>query len=349
MKILALDLGKNKTVACLYGSDTSEHRFVRVATSPSSLHDLIVDLEPARVVFEIGSSAGWLCDLLEALEISFQVANTAHPTWRWTNTKKKTDRTDALRLAQLSALNQLPQVHVPSQEIRQWRSLIRYRCHLVSRRTQVKNRIRASLDREGESHPAGHRGWNVTAIQTLEGMAKPISAVADDELWRGELWLELQALATISASLRQVETRLDRLAAKQTSYQRLQTIPGVGPRLAEIVVAVLDRPDRFSSGKEVGSYVGLTPRQYQSGDSDRQGRISGHGNHLLRTMLVEVSWAALRCNPALRGVYERARRGSPKRKKIAIVAAARRLLVWCWAMLRDETTWRGSLRATPDA
>ena len=248
-------------------------------------------------------------------------------------------------LAQLSALNQLPQVHVPQHSVRQWRGLIRYRSHLVARRTQIKNRIRALLDRQGEQHVKGRRGWTAAAIQVLRSMAKPLQEVGPDDLWRGELWLELQSLAASVDLVKQVEAKLDTLAADQTSCRRLQTIPGVGPRLAEIVVAVLDKPDRFTSAKEVGSYVGLTPRQYQSGDSDRQGRISGHGNNLLRTMLVEVSWIALRYNPTLKEVYERARRGSPSRKKIAIVAAARRLLVWCWALLRDGTIWREPVMA----
>ena len=69
----------------------------------------------------------------------------------------------------------------------------------------------------------------------------------------------------------------------------LRTIPGVGPRLSEALVVALDDPHRFSSGKQVGRYFGLVPRQYQSGASDRQGRITGEGNQLLRRLLVEVA------------------------------------------------------------
>lgn len=143
------------------------------------------------------------------------------------------------------------------------------------------------------------------------------------------------------------ETKLNAIEGQHQRCQLLRTIPGVGSRLAEIVVAVLGDPRRFSNGKEVGSYAGLTPRQYQSGDSDRQGRISRQGNRLLRAMLVEVNWVSLRYNEWARSVYERARRGSPNRKKIAIVAVARRLLIRCWAMLRDSSTWRISTTATP--
>ncbi len=73
---------------------------------------------------------------------------------------------------------------------------------------------------------------------------------------------------------------------------------------------------------------------------DRQGRISGQGNKLLRSLLVEVCWLGLRHNKWMRDTYERIRRGSPSRKKIAITAVARKLLVRCWAMMRDGTEWR---------
>ena len=71
----------------------------------------------------------------------------------------------------------------------------------------------------------------------------------------------------------------------------------MGSRLAEVLVAFLDDPHRFKSSKQVGSYVGLTPRQYQSGLSNHQGRISVQGNKLLRTLPVEISWISLRCHP----------------------------------------------------
>lgn len=140
--------------------------------------------------------------------------------------------------------------------------------------------------------------------------------------------------------LADVTAKLDVQAKSDEQIQRLQTIPGVGPRLAETVVAFLDEPGRFATGKQVGCYAGLTPKQYQSGSTDRQGRISGQGNKLLRALLVEVSWLGLRHNSWMRETYNRLLRGSPSRKKIAITAVARKLLVRCWAMLRDEQPWQ---------
>ena len=151
--ILAIDLGKFKSVACTYHSSDGQHTFQTLATQPAAMHDLIVAVEPARVVIEVGSASGWVKDLCEALKVPVQVANPNSEAWRWKNVKRKTDKDDALKLAQLSAMGQLPTVTLPSTRVRQWRSFIAYRHTLVARRTAVKNSIRAILDRQGFDLP----------------------------------------------------------------------------------------------------------------------------------------------------------------------------------------------------
>lgn len=339
MKILALDLGKSKTVFCMYDTETTKVEYGKVATTPQGLHDLLVGREPGRVVLETCSSAGWVYDLARTLELTVQVANPNHEGWRWRRVKKKTDRVDALKLAQLSAMHQLPLVHMPPPEVRQWRSLISYRHTLVDRRTSAKNHIRCIIEREGGRLPSGKAAWSEGQLAVLATEARDGQSVKDGELWRLELHGELQCLRFLEARVKELEEKLEALASAKAAVALVQTAPGVGPRLAEVVVSALDDPSRFKSGKEVGSYAGLTPRQFQSGQSDRQGHISRMGNRLLRELLVEVSWLGLHSSRWMRQVYEQVRRGSDKRKKIAIVAVARRLLVRLWAMLRDNKPW----------
>ena len=188
--------------------------------------------------------------------------------------------------------------------------------------------------------PAGAKGWAKESLDRLGDLGCDLLEVDPEELWRGQLRMELEALAAVNHQLEVLGKKLDVLAARDDRCRRLMTIPGVGPRLSEAVVAVIDDPHRFSTGRQVGSYGGLAPRRYQSGQSDRQGRISRMGNGLLRSLLVEVAWIGLRYNTWMRGVYESVRRGSKARKKTAIVAVARRLLVLCWAILQDGTVWR---------
>jgi len=340
MNILAMDLGKSKTVVCFYNSVSGEHRFGKVVTRPKQIHNLIVEESPDRIVFEICSAAGWIYDIAKTLKFEVQVANPNTEAWRWKNVKRKNDREDALKLAKLSAMEQLPTVHMPEPEVRQKRALIQYRQKLVKRRTQIKNNIRAILDKQGRSMARSKSGWTIKSLQRLEEMSLPLEKCDFDNLWRGQLYVELQMLYATEKCLHEITKKLNQLAKDDEQIRRLQTIPGVGDRLAEAIVAFLDEPKRFNSGKQVGSYAGLTPKQYQSGSMDRQGRISGQGNKLLRALLVEVSWLGLQHNSWMRETYQRLLRGSASRKKIAITAVARKLLVRCWAMLRDEQDWR---------
>ena len=111
--ILAIDLGKFKSVACEYNSDTSEHNFTTLSTTPAAMHELFAQRAPDRIVIEIGSAAGWIKDLAEAMDIEIQIANPNHEAWRWKSVKRKTDRDDALKLAQLSVMKQLPMITLP--------------------------------------------------------------------------------------------------------------------------------------------------------------------------------------------------------------------------------------------
>ena len=346
MKILAVDLGKVKSVACDFESQSSEHVFETVRTSPEALEELILRRRPDRVVIEVCPSAGWITDLAARLKIELPVANPSHEGWRWRSVKKKTDRVDALKLARLSAVNQLPLVTVPSKVVREWRSLIQYRQSLVARRTAIKNTIHSILTRQSLTMPTGKKGWTNAQRRRLDRLA----GVGDDlatfwacldpeEWWRGQLAEELRQLREVDCSISSVEKQLDAYAAKNQPAQRLRSTPGIGPRLSEIVVAMIDDPTRFKNGKQVAAYAGLVPRVFQSGKMDRMGRITGAGNRYLRSMLIEVSWLGLRTNPWMKQVFDRVCRGCPSRRKIAIVAVARRLLIWCWAMMRDDQNW----------
>ena len=338
-KILAIDLGKFKSVACNFNTADGEYSYQTLPTTPASVHDLLVAENPDRVVIEIGAQAGWIADLCELMNIEIQVANPYHDAWRWKNIRRKTDRDDAIRLAQMSDQGFLPTVHMPKKATRQWRNLIAYRHTLVSRRTAIKNSIRSILDQQGIRWPSGRSGW---AQKTLKKLSIYTSQAVDtcDEFWRVQLSLEHEALKHIEQLVALVEAKLDAIARMDERVRRLRTIPGVGPRLAELVVAIVDDPHRFRTSKQLGAYAGLVPKQYESGTMSRQGRITCRGNSLLRAVLVEVGWLMRRFNTWFEAIFVRVCRGAKTRKKIAVVAVARRLLICCWAMLRDETDWR---------
>ena len=339
MKILALDLGKYKTVGCEYESASGAHRFHRSGTTPAALQQLVQEINPDRVVIEVCSIAGWICDLMGALGVAVQVANTSDDAWRWRKVKQKDDRRDALKVARLSAMNQLREVYIPAPAVRQWRALITYRRHLVRRRTQIKNHIRDLLLREGQVLARGSQCWSQIGIELLTSFARPWSEVGLTELWRGELYEELQQLELLQARLATVEEKLNAIGKADARVQLLRTAPGVGPRLAEAIVALLDDPARFRKASQVSAYIGMVPKAFDSGESERRGHITRQGSGLVRSLLVEVGWAGLRHSAWVRQTYQRLSGGKKARKKIAIVAVGRKLLVRCWAMLRDNRAW----------
>lgn len=339
MKILALDLGKYKTVGCEYESESGVHRFQRSLTTPAALRKMVQEVNPDRVVIEVCSIAGWVGDLIRTMGINLQVANTSDEAWRWRKVKQKDDRRDALKAARLSAVNQVREVYLPSPAVRQWRALINYRQKLVRRRTQIKNHIRDLLLREGQTLARGNKCWNQLGLAQLTSLARPLSEVGMRELWRGELHEELQQLKLLQGRLASVAEKLNTIGKADARIQLLQTTPGVGPRLAEAIVALLDEPQRFRKARQVSAYIGMVPKAFDSGESERRGHITRQGSRLVRSLLVEVAWAGLRHNAWVRQTYQRLSGGKKARQKIAIVAVGRKLFVRCWAMLREQRAW----------
>jgi transposase len=336
--ILAIDLGQYKSVARAYAAG-AEPLFRTLSSTPAALLRLCEQHRPAVVAFEACLLAGWVHDLFASAGFACKVANTSSGAWKLKPTKRKTDRDGAPRLAQLEALGQLPAVTVPDPQARQWRQLIAFRQELVSQRVRVQSRARALLVSRGLPMPAGHRAWAEEGLAELDGHARPLAGRAPEESWRGLPGLSLPGYRHLLGQIGQAEAKLDEVGASDERVRRLRTTPGVGPRTAGAVVAYLGDAKRFGSGKEVSAYAGLVPRQHQSGERDRRGRITRRGPGLPRKLLVECAWVMLRCDGWARERYGRLNRGGA-RKKQAVAALARKLLVRCWAMPRDGADWR---------
>jgi transposase len=209
----------------------------------------------------------------------------------------------------------------------------------VGRRIAVQNRIRALFVAQGLPAPRGAKAWTATGLAGIATQAKALAECGPDELWRGLLELALTEYRQVCELVAQAEARLDAMGKQSAAVILLETVPGVGPRTAETVAAYLNDAARFKTAKQVSAYSGMVPRQHQSGEMDRRGRITKRGPALLRKMLVECAWCMLRYNAWARGIYQRLTGGGKRRKKQAIVALARKILVRCWAMLRDKKPW----------
>jgi transposase len=154
-----------------------------------------------------------------------------------------------------------------------------------------------------------------------------------------------ERLESIASMIQRVERVLNRKGTAHPGVQLLRTIPGVGPRTGEAVVAYIDKPGRFHSNKAIGCYFGLIPKQDASGRSNRLGHITREGPSVVRSLLVEAAWQGIRRCPQIREVYERIMRDDKQRKKIALVATAHYLLRAMLAMLQTGEVWRYSAEA----
>ncbi len=337
--ILAIDLGKYNSVFCWYEPATKAATFRTAATTPDDLRRELARQPLASVVCEACSQAGWVHDLAEQLGLSITVASTTGAAWQWKHVKRKTDKDDALKLARLAAVGEIQAVPVPPRATRQWKSLIGLRKRLVAERVRGQNRIRGLLVSQGLTAPAGAKAWTTLGLAGIAQLARPLAECAPDDLWRGELHLLLERLRDLDAQTAGVEAKLDALGANDTRVSLLQSVPGVGPRTAEVIAVHLGDAKRFRTADEVGAYAGLVPRQYQSGETDRRGRITRRGPKLLRAALVECAWCSPRYNPWARDTWLRLQANGLSKKK-AVVALARKLLVRCWAILRTGQPWR---------
>jgi len=338
MKIIAIDLGKFNSMVCFFDSETNEYRFQLIKTERGYLKTLLRKNSSDLVVMEACTASGWVSDLCDELGLTRLVCSTHEEAWRWRNVKRKTDKDDALKLARLAVMQQLKPTHVPSVETREYRGLIKYRKKLVGTDNRLKNSIRAIFNRRGIAISRGERTWHTGRVE-LDEYRKPLEECSMSDLWRGQLDQQLTQLDQTQQLLKVVEKKLDAMAKADDRVGRVMQIPGVGRVTAEAIVTAIDDARRFQSGRQVSAYAGLVPRQYQSGETDRRGRITKRGSRLLRTLLVECAWCSLKYNPWARLTYERIHGGKRVRRKKAAVALARRILVVAWAMLRENADY----------
>ena len=152
--------------------------------------------------------------------------------------------------------------------------------------------------------------------------------------------MQLDELTTQLRRLKKVTRRLDVRGRQSPAVRLLQTIPGIGPRTSEAMVAYVADPQRFATSRSVGTYFGMVPCQDESAGKARFGHITKQGPATVRQLLVEASWQVIRRSPTMRKTFERACHGRKDRRKIALVATARQLACRMVAMLKTGEVWR---------
>lgn len=230
--------------------------------------------------------------------------------------KQKTDARDARHLLELLCTDRFPRIWVPTPAERDLRQLLLHRHKLVGWRTQVRNQLSALARQQGILPRTCF--WTRSGREQLERLPQ--------EGWAGRRRQDLlRLLDQLDAHIQELTQRVEQEAQRQPQAAYLMQLPGVGPIVSLAFVLTLGTASRFPRGKQVASYLGLNPAEHSSGNGQKLGHISKQGNAMLRWLLVEAAWVAVRKDPELGRFYRRLalRRG----RKIAAVAAARKLAV----------------------
>ena len=253
----------------------------------------------------------------------------------------KTDRNDARGIAQIMRTGWYRAVHVKSPACRSWRALLTARRMVLNKRRDVENGVRALL-REA--------GLKVGTPSRKDFPARVRELAAGDAVLTGLVEALLSVIDVMTREAEKLTKRVIDEVRVEATCRRLMTVPGVGPLTALAFRATVDRPDRFRRSRDVGAHLGLTPRRYQSGETDVQGRISRCGDELARTALYEAAhsllirstkWSALRAW----GMQVAKRRGMAR----ARVAVARKLAVILHRMWSDGSEFRWGKQAVAAA
>jgi transposase len=253
--------------------------------------------------------------------------------------KIKTDRVDALVLAQLLRSDFLPRVWQPDPATRHLRSVSTERANLVADRTRLKNRIHSVLHQRLIEPPAGDlfqpasRAW----LEQLDL----------DPLGRQTLDRHLRQLRRLEEELTALTDELAVQAHADPRTRLLMTLPGVDFPVAQTLLAALGEVDRFPDGNRAAAYLGLVPSTHQSAEHCYHGRITKQGNSHARWMLVQAAQSLAR-HPGPLGVFFR-RLQKKKNRNVAVVATARKLVTIAWHMLRANEPYRYAQPATLEA
>lgn len=355
-KFVGLDVSKDTIAVAIADSGRGEPRFHgTIHNNPESIRKIIKQLgkpENLLVCYEAGSTGYGIYRLLLSMDIEcLVVAPSLIP--KRSGDRIKTDKRDSIRLAQLLRAGELSPVWVPDEDHEALRDLIRARHDAREDLQSARQRIIHFLLRHDIRPLQGLRNWSIKHREWLNSLTfeRPSHRIVFQEY--------LHAIYEIEDRMKRLEAQIHEEALQSEHapvIQALQTLRGVAEITAVTLVAEIGQFSRFSNPRQLMSYAGLVPKEYSSGASRWQGSITKAGNAQIRRSIVEICWS-YRHRPSLKGdllkrqegqdpeakriawkaqhrLHKKYHRISAKGKggKLAVVAVARELLGFIWAI-----------------
>lgn len=283
---VGLDVAVETTSVCVVDDAGKVMREATVPSDPDAIEEFLGNWGMAikRVGLEAYSLSAWLCSQLSDRGIPMHCIETRHSKAMLKAMINKTDRNDARGIAQMMRTGWFREVHVKSVGAQTLRTLLVGRKAMLGKVLDMENMIRGLI------RPFGLKVGKVSvgrfearvlelaeSVPNLTGIVTPL----------------LEARGMMRRQFAELHKLALRAAREDEAVCRMMTVPGVGAIVALTFRATVDDPARFRRSRTVGAHFGLTPKRYQSGETDRVGRISKCGDELTRTMLYEAAMAVL--------------------------------------------------------
>jgi len=319
---IGMDLGDKTSRYCVLDSAGEVQSEGSVATTRTAMTQKFSGMARCRWAIEVGTHSPWLSRLLTSLGFEVIVAN-ARQVQLISASSRKNDKMDARMLARLARVD--PQLLRPirhrSERAQGDLMTIRIRAALVEARTSLVNAARGFTKAVGERLPS-------CDTDTMGGERME----ALPEALRERLRPLLEQVESLTEKIKALDTTIEQIARTEYPETELLTqVHGVGTLIALTFVLTVEDPERFQKSRDVGCYVGLRPKQSESGQSQPQLRITKEGDRYVRTLLVQAAHIVLnRRGPDTdlqRWGWKLAERGGKNAKKRAVVAVARKLAV----------------------
>jgi transposase len=317
---IGLDLGDRAIHYCILNNEGDVVGRDVLAATQTGLNSLLEKMPSCRVALEVGTHSPWVSRQAVRLGHEVIVAN-ARRLQLITKNSRKSDRVDAELLARMARLD--PELMGPIQHRGETAqadlAVIRARAALMKSRTMLVNAAR------GLVKPMGERLNKSDADQVSEDLSSGLSAAA-----QGSIQGILRTVETITEEIHSYDEQIQQIAKRYPELELLTQVYGVGTLIGLTYMLTLDDPHRFKRSRDVGPFLGLAPKQQDSGESAPELSISKEGDKLLRSLLVEAAHCVMRKNAPdsdLRRWGLKKATGGKRAKRRALVGVARKLAV----------------------
>jgi transposase len=331
-----VDVSLDQSSVCVLDANGRIVREAKIASEPQVLISWLADLglPLARIGLEAGPLSQWLHAALVQAGYPAVLLETRHVKAALSAMVVKTDRKDARGIAHLLRMGWFRPVHCKSPPAQEVRALLMARKQLQAKMRDVELSLRGLLRGFGLKVGEISKGQFAARVRTLVFGHMMLERIAE---------AMLQARDALRTEFGKLHRVMLAIARGDEVCRRLMTVPGVGALIAVTFTSAVDDPQRFARSKAVGAHFGLTPRKYQSGETDITGAVSRVGDAMVRMALYEgahiLLTRAVRFSALKRWALEVAKRRGMKRAKVAL---ARKLAVVLHRMWIDGTTFRWS-------